>query len=723
MIKKNSILRFFIIYFCVLLPLLGTNILITQNFLARAQREEQSKLSEQLEEAVELISDIFWEYRKKGVVLFENKEFSSNLGLASATSVNEAARFLNSLRMFDGSENSILAYYGEGMLYSPDGMERLHTFFGMKLSCTEESAEAAIEAINSEQFSIIPLQRNSELEYLFFHIPADKDIYGYSRSMEVVISMSQLEKMLSTCLHSEGVLFQLSIGDVEGYFYHMEHGLRRVSTEEANGLIAGYRDEPLVSGDETLQFTARLWGDTESQLADFYEMRNLNLILLMIGLLLSVMLSFALSVIRFSQLKTLINNITHKNMVSKEKKSWIKNEFDYIQILLDEAIKENISVRKNERSHRKIIFQQVSILIFHGLLREREEIQIVLKVCGVELLEDYYFLYGLKVNTQEQLEKLDELLQGDIHYTVNEDGRKYVFVLCELPFFDCQMSRRYELADKLQKVLQGAGITCNKIAMSQVYSQISMANNAYLEVLSILENSFDRKTPMTCWEEWIRHNERVGVWFDNEQLKYFREAVKLKQEQQALEVLKRTLSQETEKESRRHLCYMFLQSLMLEVNLSDEEEEKQQFVLEISSINVNDEQSFVESVSHILQKYCEHKNTSNDFDRVIQFVKDNYTNYELSLIMVAEYAGLSKSKTSRLFKVYTGEAYIDYVTRLRMEKAKELLEQTDISVKEIFLQVGYLDITNASKKFKAYFQINPSAYRAQKRKESEEKNE
>ena len=92
---------------------------------------------------------------------------------------------------------------------------------------------------------------------------------------------------------------------------------------------------------------------------------------------------------------------------------------------------------------------------------------------------------------------------------------------------------------------------------------------------------------------------------------------------------------------------------------------------------------------------------------------------------MADYAGISKAQMSKLFKKQTGVGYIDYVTKLRMEKAKELLVYTDMSIKDIFLNVGYIDTTNASKKFKAYFHVTPSLWRTmgQGKLENELKNE
>lgn len=720
MTNKKTIIRFFLIYLCVLLPLFGTNVYIIRNFLNNVRAEEEVKLSQQLYETVDLIKENFIDYRNKSVVLFENKEFSSNLRLAEATKVKEAARLLKSLRMFDENENEILVYYGEQELYTSDGMVRLNTFFGQTLGCSPKGVSDAIDTVRMEQYSVRALQGNSGLAYVLFHIPVGKDIYGYSRSMEVILNVSKLEKMITSNLHNDNLIVELNIGGDKSWFYHVDQKCQLLSEKAVNEKLEKYSNEPLEFECKELGLTVSLWYDLKTQLTGYYKLKNINLSLFTLGLFFSVAFSLVLSMMRLSRLKELLDNILRKNESNKEKKSWRKNEFDYIQMAVNETIKEHNAVREKEYQYRRVLLSQVATLIFHGIIKERKEIQAVLKVCSTELYEEYFFVFGLKMNTHEQVEKIDELLQTDIHY-ISKD-KKMVFVLYELPFFDYDMKKRHELAENLLEILKIHGIVCKDVAMSKVYSNISMANYAYLEASCILESGTDKKRSIQCWEEWIRCNGGIEIWAENNQLKYFHEAVKQRDEQKALEILKQTLILESEKDKLRNLFYKFIQALVLEIDAS-EENDKMDLVHELNNVDVNDEWGFVESISLIISKYCSSQEHIGQFADVIQFVENNFANYELSLVIVAEHAGLSKSKTSRLFKTYTGESYIDYVTRLRMEKAKELLEETDLSVKEILQQVGYLDITNASKKFKTYYQINPSAYRAQIRKEKDDINE
>ena len=154
--------------------------------------------------------------------------------------------------------------------------------------------------------------------------------------------------------------------------------------------------------------------------------------------------------------------------------------------------------------------------------------------------------------------------------------------------------------------------------------------------------------------------------------------------------------------------------MMLELNVDDEAEEKQYLLDNLETMNLDQTIEFVTGMEYILKEYCKKPSVDekDTFERVLQFVEDNYSGYDLSLEKVADYAGVSKSQMSKLFKAQTGVGYIEYVTRLRMAKAKELLSETDMSVKEIFLKVGYIDTTNASKKFKSYFKVNPTTWRS-----------
>ena len=72
---------------------------------------------------------------------------------------------------------------------------------------------------------------------------------------------------------------------------------------------------------------------------------------------------------------------------------------------------------------------------------------------------------------------------------------------------------------------------------------------------------------------------------------------------------------------------------------------------------------------------------------------------------------LSPAYFSKLFKSVEGVNYIDYLTQVRMDRAKELLKNTDKPINAIALETGYVNEKYFRKLFKKMVGIKPSEYR------------
>lgn len=84
---------------------------------------------------------------------------------------------------------------------------------------------------------------------------------------------------------------------------------------------------------------------------------------------------------------------------------------------------------------------------------------------------------------------------------------------------------------------------------------------------------------------------------------------------------------------------------------------------------------------------------------------------ELSLTTVAEYVRLSPAYFSRFFKEETGCSFVDYLKRLRIEKAKELLQTSNLKIYEICEALGYQSVQYFSNLFKTMVGVTPQEYR------------
>ena len=92
-----------------------------------------------------------------------------------------------------------------------------------------------------------------------------------------------------------------------------------------------------------------------------------------------------------------------------------------------------------------------------------------------------------------------------------------------------------------------------------------------------------------------------------------------------------------------------------------------------------------------------------------------HLNQPLQVATLAERACVSPSHFFVLFKRSTGCPPIDYFIRLRMQRARELLEAGSLHVKEVAAELGYQDPFYFSRMFKSVSRIAPSRYRAWQR--------
>lgn len=93
-----------------------------------------------------------------------------------------------------------------------------------------------------------------------------------------------------------------------------------------------------------------------------------------------------------------------------------------------------------------------------------------------------------------------------------------------------------------------------------------------------------------------------------------------------------------------------------------------------------------------------------------QYVQEHYSQ-SITLEDVCAATGFSVSYFSALFKKESGEGFSKYLTGVRMEHAKELLQESSLPVTEVCARVGYSDLKHFTQTFKKYTSLSPAQYR------------
>lgn len=94
----------------------------------------------------------------------------------------------------------------------------------------------------------------------------------------------------------------------------------------------------------------------------------------------------------------------------------------------------------------------------------------------------------------------------------------------------------------------------------------------------------------------------------------------------------------------------------------------------------------------------------------VEYIASNYDK-KIKINELADYIGVNRSYLTSSFKKTMGCSPQEYLVNLRMEKARSLLEKTDMQINVIANAVGYSDQLAFSKIFKQHFGMSPKAYR------------
>lgn len=120
--------------------------------------------------------------------------------------------------------------------------------------------------------------------------------------------------------------------------------------------------------------------------------------------------------------------------------------------------------------------------------------------------------------------------------------------------------------------------------------------------------------------------------------------------------------------------------------------------------------SFVQSSVHAINRARDCK-TNHALKSILEFMQSNLGSSELSLSQVADAFYLNSSYLCRIFKQEMNKTFVEYLTQVRIERAIELLAQTNLKAYEICQQVGIPDPNYFGKCFKKYTGVSVNDYK------------
>ena len=95
----------------------------------------------------------------------------------------------------------------------------------------------------------------------------------------------------------------------------------------------------------------------------------------------------------------------------------------------------------------------------------------------------------------------------------------------------------------------------------------------------------------------------------------------------------------------------------------------------------------------------------------LKYMYENFV-LKLSLLDVAEQSFISSWHLSKLLNQYTGKGFFEIINIIRLDKAKDILINTQLKVQDVSEMVGFQDVTHFSRIFKNYVGVSPKEFRS-----------
>lgn len=408
---------------------------------------------------------------------------------------------------------------------------------------------------------------------------------------------------------------------------------------------------------------------------------------------------------------------------------------DYLlkPINMDELVKavKNVRERIESDSHttrimkgQKAIARKMMVLRLLGKdFRNREEIYVYCNQCGIPVPLENYLVVAMKTHnfsnlleTKFQGQRLAfETLFDDCLYGNFEQDGDICFAALVGDYYAIVVQKGY--ADEIRGLLHQRAKEQKiqiKTGTGEAFEDIFFMDVSYLQAIANINQKEGQINKKTDEIQLSYLSNLIIQKLEEGRFKEVREIVDT--------VFLKGFTQETG--ILFNWCMNSIYSIVDYFQLTNYEEMKGVMVFPIDSMSnlylyTTLHASFMEKIEKICTFLDNLKGSNNEMivNKVCKIVKEEYSNPELSLQKIAANLDISYNYLSTVFKQISGENFSSYVTKIKINRAKNLVLERNLKMYEIAEQVGYMNARYFTEQFKKSVGMSPSEYKASKSKE------
>ena len=446
-----------------------------------------------------------------------------------------------------------------------------------------------------------------------------------------------------------------------------------------------------------------------------------------------ILLSLVLSRSNYKPIQKLVQKIVDQDTMADQEQEGI-NEFEIITNKWTDVQNKNEELSALLNRQRPMVVASCLRRILKGKFKTSEEMEATLKSANINLSYRYNFVILLPIPVEDSFEEdknlrimtvLAGFMQPFIHvYGLDmlKDNGIAVIVNCgERTAGEKNVDIRLSVADHLCRELETRYEISIPFYIGRIYEDVMDINRSFLESAAIASDYHMLGNQKVILFEEIGYEEQ-NIQYPILEQALFIQCLKQANEEAALKALDNMIGEIEPLKSfviTQCLCFDIINITIKTLAQLQGFELKNVDLKKLITFKSLPE--FREKMAGLTIEMCrqfaEFKDSRNNERKseILDYVNCHYGDSSMGLESVADEFGVSSNYLSRFFKQETGCSFIQYVTMIRMDRARELLVNSNKQIKEIVAEIGYIDVANFVRKFKGYEGVTPGQYREKMR--------
>ena len=560
----------------------------------------------------------------------------------------------------------------------------------------------------------------NKVDYITVLEPLYTDYQTVQGTCVFFISADTIQKMVHNQLEKYDAVFQAA--DRSGRVLYCSD--KSLCKKLADGGANGYFTSVHVSPASGWTFTAYV-PRNQQFLKKINRMNRELLFITMIELIVASILISVLMRVNYSPIRRLGEKASSilRGPAPKGELETISSTLDYLSDrnqYLAEELRNSAAAIKSSRLHR----------LLTGHYMSREDFNLDVQDLNLGYQNDWFFVAVVQVHGKPEdydafALHLHELLSGSMEcfYTFPPEPDRIILI----------NGIKKERTKQVKNLLEEMRLSVKEefrleltVGVGGIYNGTLSIPTSYLEAGSALDYRFVNGNGKTILYQDLLAGENASISYPKRQFEQLRDAV-VRGDKEAVSAGVEALIEYIQKKNlplfvARGICFDIL-------SLFAEESSSFYYNLpyagDMSAITRLDT---VADVIGLIQKLSAQltvkpevlpkQNSDILLENIMEYIKNNCLRCDFSIQETAEHFQMLLPNLSQFFKEKTGQNILDYSTDFRMKKAKALMEDEKLTLKEIGQQVGYYNVSSFIRRFKQIQGMTPGDYRKNKKTDS-----